>query len=279
MIESADGGDRPVPHTAVVLAGDRGPSDPVAVATGAPCKALAPVGGQALLARVIEILRGVARIDAIVVVGPARTIVDSVPTLKALLAAADVTWVAPADSPSASAARGLDTLAPGKPALLTTADHALLTAAMIEPLLDTSGCDLSVGLVDYARVRRAYPASRRTAIRLGRDDGYCGCNLFAVHTSAARKLIADWQRVEKQRKHPARVVASMLGWTGVLRYALHRLDLEDAFARLSRRAGMQVCPVPLSEPEAGIDVDSLSDLQLVESILTDRKRTRDASLP
>ena len=274
MIDSAHVGAQPTDHTAVVLAGDRGANDPVAVATGAPCKALVPVGGQPLLARVIETLRGVSGIDAIVVVGPARAVVDSVPALKALLAAADVSWVAPADSPSASAARGLDTVAPDRPALLTTADHALLTAAMIEPLLGMSGCDLSVGLVDYARVRHAYPASQRTAIRLGRGDGYCGCNLFAVPTSAGRKLIADWQRVEQQRKHPARVVAGMLGWTGVLRYALHRLGLEDAFARLSRRTNMRVCPVLLSEPEAAIDVDSLSDLQLVESILTDRERTK-----
>lgn len=275
MIESAIGGDRSTHHTAVVLAGDRHANDPVAAATGAACKAFAPVGGQPLLARVIDTLRGVPGIGAIVVVGPTRAVVDSVPALKTLLDAADVTWVAPAGSPSTSAARGLDTLALDTPALLTTADHALLTPAMIEPMLTANDCDLAVGLVDYARVRRAYPASQRTAIRLGRGDGYCGCNLFAVNTPAGRQLIADWQRVERQRKHPARVVAGMLGWIGVLRYALRRLDLDNAFARLSRRAKLRVCPVLLSEPEAAIDVDSLSDLQLVESILAAHGRESD----
>ncbi|GAB3680070.1 NTP transferase domain-containing protein [Salinisphaera aquimarina] len=261
-------------YAAIVLAGDRGPDDPIAAATGAPCKSLSPVGGIALLERVLETLRDTPRIGSIIVVGPARTMFaddsHAAAQLDTLLQMPGVQWVAPADSPSASAAGALALLEPDQPALLTTADHALLRPSMIAPLLAAEGNDLSVGMVEYAAVRAAYPHSRRTAIRLGRGDGYCSCNLFAIHTAAGRQLVSDWRRVERERKNPARVVAGMLGWMGVLRYALHRLTLADAFSRLSRRRRVNVSAVLLSEPEAAIDVDSLADLRLVESILATR---------
>ena len=43
-----------LPFTAIVLAGDRVPGDPVARAAGVPCKALAPVGGVPMVLRVLR---------------------------------------------------------------------------------------------------------------------------------------------------------------------------------------------------------------------------------
>ena len=45
------------PFTALVLAGSRGPTDPVAAAAGLPHKALVPVAGRPMLLRVIDTLR------------------------------------------------------------------------------------------------------------------------------------------------------------------------------------------------------------------------------
>ena len=42
--------------TALVLAGDRTPDDPVARAAGVPCKALALVGGRPMVSRVLDAL-------------------------------------------------------------------------------------------------------------------------------------------------------------------------------------------------------------------------------
>ncbi len=62
----------------------------------------------------------------------------------------------------------------------------------------------------------------------------------------------------------------MLGLLGMVRYALGRLSLDAAFARLSKRTGLRISPVLLTEPEAAVDGDSVADLQLVESILKSR---------
>jgi len=258
-------------YVALVLAGDRGPSDAVAQHTEAPCKALSPVGGIRLLERVLSTLSQCPEISAIRVVGPSADIWQAHPALQELLARYQAAWVAPDASPSRSAAAALTDVPADQPVLLTTADHALLTSDMVAQMCrQPANADLGLGLVRHADVLRAYPATRRTAIKLGREGGYCSCNLFALHTARARELVAQWQQVETRRKHPARVVAGMLGWIGIARYALCRLSLDAALGRLSRRTGVRVVPVLLSQPEAAIDVDSVADLIEVERILAVR---------
>lgn len=253
--------------SAIVLAGDRGPDDPVAQAAGARCKAMADVGGRPLLARVLDALNQAEAVSDCCVVGPSADIVADNPELAELIERSGVRWIVPEPSPVASALAGLATLDADRPVLITTADHALLDTDMIATMCRARpGVDLSVGLVDYARVRAAFPDSRRTAIRLG-GEGYCGCNLFALHSQRGRRLVERWRRVETQRKHPARVVAGMLGWTALARYAFRRLSLDGAFDRLSRRHGLNAVPALLDDPRAAVDVDSIADLAQVEAIL------------
>jgi hypothetical protein len=76
-----------------------------------------------------------------------------------------------------------------------------------------------------------------------------------------------WRRVEQQRKRPLRLLAGVLGWTAIADYALGRLTLERALARVSRRLGLTAAPVLLPFPEAAVDVDSVEDLQLVRAIV------------
>lgn len=254
----------------VVLAGDRGADDPVARATGVGCKAMAPIAGRALLARVLDTLAETPEIENCHIVGPSADLVAAHPMLASIIRDAGARWLSPLDSPVASALAALGEIPAERRVLITTADHALLTPRMIQTMCaPRDDIDLGVGLIERARVSSAYPNSQRTAIRLGRR-GYCGCNLFALHTPRARELVAAWRRVEDERKHPARVVSGMLGWGALIRYALRRLSLEQAFARLSRRFDVRVGPTLLTTPEAAIDVDSVADLYQVEAILSGR---------
>lgn len=255
----------------MVLAGDRGPDDAVARHVGAPCKALSPVAGTPLLERVLTTLAECPDIQAIRVIGPQASLLDAHPALAELLQRFNARWVEPGASPSRSASAALADVPAGQPVLLTTADHALLTPAMVAQMCRReASADLSVGLVRHADVIAAYPGMRRTAIRLGRNGGYCGCNLFALHTHTARELVTRWRQVEARRKHPARVIAGMLGWIGIARYAIGRLSLTAALDRLSHRTGVRVTPTLLAEPEAAVDVDSVEDLIAVERILATR---------
>jgi GTP:adenosylcobinamide-phosphate guanylyltransferase len=258
-----------VTFTAVVLAGDRGPGDPVARAAGVPSKALARVGDRPMARRVLDALAASRAVGARILCGPSRTALDAEPGLRALVEAGAVEWLPPRDTPSLSAAGALDRVDAATPVLLTTADHALLTAPVVDHFCRAArdtGADVVVGLARAAQVRAAFPGSRRTILPLG-GGGYCGCNLFAVLTPAGRGAVHYWRRVEQERKRPLRMLIGALGWPALLDYALGRLTLERALARISRRLGLRAAPVILPFPEAAVDVDSVEDLQLVRAIV------------
>jgi molybdopterin-guanine dinucleotide biosynthesis protein A len=258
-----------VTFTAVVLAGDRTADDPVARAAGVPSKALALVGGRPMARRVLDALGTSRTVGPRLLCGPRREVLEQEPGLRALVESGEVGWLAPRASPSLSAEAALAGVPPDTPVVLTTADHALLTPAVVDHFCaaaQASGHDVVVGLADAEQVIAAYPRTRRTILRV-RGGRYCGCNLFAFLTPAGRGAIGYWRRVEQERKRPVRLVAGALGWTAVLAYAVGRLTLDGALRRISRRLGVRAGAVLLPFPEAAVDVDSVEDLQLVRAIV------------
>lgn len=259
--------------SAIILAADRGPEDPVAAAAGVGGKALAPVCGRAMVLRVLDALAEAGETSQRFLVGPANSVVGQNPELAALVDAGRVGWFAPLATPSSSAFHALQSLPDDTPVLVTTADHALLTAEMVDHFCREarlSGCDVVAAVARHELVAEAFPGTRRTVTRL-RDGGYCGCNLFAFLTPQSRRAAEFWRKVEQERKKPLRIIRIM-GWLAVLRYLLGRLTLEQALAGLSRRMGLRAGVVRMPFAEVAVDVDKLEDMRLVESVLATREQ-------
>lgn len=257
---------------ALVLAADRGPGDPVAGAAGVPCKSLVPIGGVPMVLRVINALEAAGQVGEIKLSGPPATIVDQTPALERLIKSGKINWFANKATPSTSAFHVLEQLPAEVPVLLTTADHALLTPRMVDYFCRearAAGCDVLAGVARYETVAKAYPQTRRTTTRF-QDGAYCGCNLFAFMTPTGRLAADFWRQVETQRKKPLRLIR-MLGWPTVIRYLAGRLSLEDAMSGISRRMGFKAGAVIMPFAEAAVDVDSVSDLDLVEKIVAPKK--------
>jgi len=257
---------------ALVLAADREPEDPVAKAAGVPCKSLTPIGGIPMVLRVVDALDSSGQIDAINLCGPPQSIVNQTADLENLIASGKVKWYANQATPSASAYHVLQSLPDDAPVLLTTADHALLSAHIVNHFCSHAkslNCDVVIGIARHEEVAKAYPQTRRTATRLA-DGAYCGCNLFAFLTPRARLAADFWRQVESQRKKPLRVI-QVLGWMAVLRYLMGRLSLEEALDRISRRLGFKAGAVIMPFAEAAVDVDSAGDLELVEKIVAEKR--------
>ncbi|UCF94470.1 MAG: nucleotidyltransferase family protein [Desulfobacterales bacterium] len=254
--------------TALVLAADRGSGNPVAEAAGVPVKSLTPVGGTPMVLRVLDALEAAQEVDTCILCGPPPTIVNQVAELRARIASGAVRWTGHQATPSSSTSHVLQSLPENTPVLVTTADHALLSARIVDYFCSearTTGCDIAAGLAAYDSVLAAYPTTRRTAMRF-RDGAYCGCNLFAFLTPRARAAADWWRRVEHQRKKPLRMMGA-LGGRNVLLYLLRRLTLTEGLEQISRRMGLRAGAVILPFPEAAVDVDKVSDWELVEAIL------------
>ena len=253
--------------TAIILAADRNPDDPLIQASNACCKALVEVDGIPMLQRVVSALQDSEHVDNILLSGPAREQLASNEFLENALKNGRISWRAPQNSPSNSAYQAMQSLPQHSRTLVTTADHPLLTAEIVNYFLGhalETGADVAVGVIRFSAIRKKFPNVKKTVTRL-RDGGYCGCNLFAFLTPQSHRVAAAWRRVEQQRKNPLRIV-SQLGWWSVLRYLLGYMTLDKALAELSERLQVCIKPVHLPFPEAAIDVDSIADQRLVEEI-------------
>ena len=263
------------PFSAIVMAADRNPDDPVTRAAGVTCKALAPVGDIPMALRVLNALEESLEVGPRLLCGPPAPLLEQAAALKSGVDAGDYGWLASRESPSASATAAMEQIPESQPVLLTTADHALLSAQIIDYFCGqarTAGFDLVVALAPHELVAKAYPSVKRTRLRFS-DGDYCSCNLFAFMTPRSRAITGFWRKVESQRKQPWRVI-SILGWWPVFKYLLGRLSLQEALARLSDRLEMKIGVTILPFAEAAVDVDSENDWRLVQQLLAEKEKPR-----
>jgi GTP:adenosylcobinamide-phosphate guanylyltransferase len=257
-----------MPFTAIIMAADRGPDDPVSRAAGVSCKALTPVGGIPMVLRVLNALEESLAVGPRLLSGPPRPLLDQAAALKSGVDTGDYGWTANRDSPSASAGAAMEQIPDSQPVLLTTADHALLSSQIIDYFCQqacNSDYDLLVALAPHELVAKTYPAVHRTRLRFSERD-YCTCNLFAFMTPRSRAITTFWRDVESQRKRPWRIFAK-LGWWPVFKYLLGQLSLDEALARISRILEMKIGVVVMPFANAAVDVDTEKDWQLVQQIL------------
>jgi GTP:adenosylcobinamide-phosphate guanylyltransferase len=255
------------PHV-LILAGRRDGDDAVARLAGTSHKALVPVGGVAMLERVVAVFResmpdaapGIAIGDGEDVDLALRRLAKDGPLVRAPLG----------DSPAATVAAAMKIPELVPPLVIATADHPLLTAAMVRHFLDAlpPDADAAVAVARRETVETKY-RTKRTYWRFA-DGAVSGCNLFYLGPRADG-AVAFWRTLESERKRPWKAVRQ-LGFGTLVRFALGRLALTAALDRLGAITSAHLCAVDMPFAEAAIDVDKPADLALAESIFKARAR-------
>lgn len=240
-----------------MLAGSRGGVDPVAAYAGVTDKALIEIGGRTMLARVVDALRAAGMTRILV-----STASEPVSAHARDLGAEPI-----AAGPGPSASARIAFAAAGAPLLVTTGDHPLLRADWIEAFLGDMpvGTDVAALLARRESIERDAPKTARTYLRFA-DGDWSGCNLFLLATPRAAAALDLWERVERDRKRPWRIVLR-LGIPLLVRYALGRLTLAEGLARIGERVGARAALVECTSGLAAIDVDKPADLDLVRSLI------------
>jgi len=154
------------------------------------------------------------------------------------------------------------------PLIVTTADHPLLKAEMLESFVNgarRTGADFCVGLASREVVQPAYPEIKRTYLKFS-DIDVSGCNLFYVANEKGIEAVRFWQKAQHYRKRPVKL-ASQFGFRILFDYLRGRLSLDGAFEYASNHLKIKAKPVLISIAEAAIDVDKPSDKKWVETIL------------
>lgn len=257
--------------TALVLAGSRGPSDPVAQSEGKSHKCLVDVAGLPMIVRVLETLLASPSVGDIAISIETPELLAELPAVGAAVAAGRVRILTSEATPSRSVLAASGALGDPTPLLITTADNPLVTVEMIEHFLAEAlagGADVVAALASKSVIESAFPGAQRTYLRF-RDGRFSGCNLFALTRPAGLQAVRFWARAESHRKKPWRLIASF-GVVSLLLFLLGRLTLEAAMRRASAIIGARTRVALMPFPTAPVDVDKVSDLALVREIMAAR---------
>ena len=250
--------------TAAVIAGGD-PQGKLEQALGVTSKALLPVAGRTMLARVVEAVRQADGVSQVLVVS----------RRDAPLPPGDWGEVVelPAEHPGFANALlcSAEHVGPGQTLLISTADLPLLTTGAVNSLL-AFGREANVGLVysvaDADESLRAFPGSHRTVVRL-RDGRFTGGNVVLIRSDVALRQ-RDLIDAAFGRRKSVVGLARLLGPLFVLRLALGLLDTQQ----LAQRAGdMLQCTAAVWKspyPEIGFDVDRPGDLDAAAAALAAR---------
>jgi hypothetical protein len=253
---------------AIVLAGERPGGNALAQHFGLASSVLVDVAGQTSLRRVMATLTASSSVDGGRLCGPDEAVLKDNGEIQQLLDQSSLTWCPPEAGPAESVLATLATM-PERPVLLTAADHALLTPEIVDTFCNLallSDADFIVGLVPYARVREAFPDSKRTVLNFA-DGEYCGSNLFMIRTAEGARLLEFWKNIAQHRKRPWRM-AREIGLGTLFRYLTRQLTLPEILTRIGAKAGCRVGYVEVLAPRAAVDVDSIADHALAEQILS-----------
>lgn len=255
--------------TAILLAGSRPGTDPLAAAAGVTWKALVPVGGRPMVDRVARALLAHPRIGRVVVMAQRPDELMADPHTRWMT---DEPRILPVESGRGISVSLLDWMesAEGRlPALVTTADNVLLDGAMLDAFLARVGdADIAAAMVERGVLMPAYPQSRRTWLKF-RGGAWSGANLFWLGTPRAAGALRKWSEIEQDRKKGWKIV-SAFGPVLLLGAALRMLSVHQAIARAGRRLGVTARVVPMPMAEACIDADKPDDVTLIESIIATR---------
>jgi GTP:adenosylcobinamide-phosphate guanylyltransferase len=250
--------------TAIVLAGSRPGRDAFAAQHGTDLKALIPVAGIPMVARPVNALLLSPQILAVSVLSqqPER-IAGALPANTRLKVAASGNTIA---STIEAILAGPETRFP---LLVTTADHALLSPAMIADFCSKAeGADVAIGMVEKRSLLARLPNTKRTWLGF-RGGSYSGANLFAFGGPAAAKAVALWRAVEQDRKKGWRMIGAL--GPALLAGAVLRLrTLDQTLVSVGKRLELDIRKVELADPLAAVDVDKPADHELVSAILEGR---------
>ncbi len=251
-------------HTAILLAGRRPGIDPFAAANGTRLKALIPIDGRPMVARVAETLLSAPGIGAV------RILTQDIEELSAVVPKDPrLTFIRSGEGIARSVSEVAGTAVAPWPVLVTTADHVLLAPATLAAFLARSGdADVAVSVVERAVVEARFPTTRRTWLRF-RGGHWTGANLFALNGPAAHRALALWSEIEQDRKKGWKLVARF-GVPLLLRALTRTITLQGALTRAGGKLGVAVKAVPLDDPLAAVDVDKQADLELATAVLQGR---------
>lgn len=256
------------PVRLVVLAGLPGHGrDALAERFGLEHRSLIPLNGRPLIAHVLQTAASHPAIASLAIC-TGREAFDPVwDVLTRLPGRGTVALVEARDSIEASvhaAAADWD-----GPLLVTTADHALLSARSIDSMLEALQlCDVAVAISPRAAIEAWDGGAPRKYLEFS-DGSFAACDLYGVSAAQALRAVGVFRGRGAMERPLARLVRAIGLW-GVALMRLRMLALGVAVERASRRLDLRLRAVVLEDGTQALDVDDEHSYAAVCRLLGER---------
>ncbi len=246
---------------AVVMAGG-GKPEPLTELEGVSNKAFIMLHGRPLLAYILQALREAPSVDRVVVVGPKSE-------LEMLRQEGyDFEIVPEKESMLDNVAACFESADQNRLCLVVSGDIPLLDAGVIEEFLKLCAPynhDFYYPILNRETCQLRFPETERTYVRL-KEGHITGGNIGLINTGW---FLSNRDRLEmfiSYRKKPLKLLR-ILPLSLIIKYLLKRLSVTDLERSISRLLCFKARAVPCDCVEIGIDVDKISDLELVRKTL------------
>ncbi|MGF7184163.1 molybdopterin-guanine dinucleotide biosynthesis protein A [Desulfitispora alkaliphila] len=225
-------------------------------------EAMIRIGKKTMVEYVVDAVSGSRRFDNIILVGPVKEL------QKLFASREDIIMVDGGKTVIQGVLNGLKHLNKDEMLLVATSDIPLLTEKAVNNFVDS--CQELKGDIFYPIVPKKVteeklPESKRTYFTL-KEGTFTGGNLFFVDPKIIPDCAAKAEDAVKLRKSPLKL-AGMLGVPFIIKFLLKRLSIREVEERASKILGYRAKGIISQYPEVGMDVDKLSDLELVKRYL------------
>ncbi len=253
--------------TALIMAGKRsGVLDPLAARAGVAQKCVVPVHGIPMIERAVKHVAACKEVSAIKIVAHEPDEIASLPTIAALIAEGRLTFAEGkfnlVDSVF-SGAEGADW-----PILITTADNCLVTpegySEFIRKCL-ANEAGAAAGLARKEDVIAADPVGQKKFYQF-KDGDFSNCNMYWLGSEQALGAAEIMRQGGQFAKFPSRVIKAF-GLINLIRFRFGNWSKENLFAEISKRFGIKLMAIELSDGQYAIDVDNERTFDVTERIL------------
>ncbi|MEO0699369.1 MAG: hypothetical protein AAFY81_06590 [Pseudomonadota bacterium] len=257
--------------TALIMAGKRsGVLDPLAERAGVAQKAVVPVNGVPMVARVVDAVAACSEVATIRIIAHEPDEIAAQPGIAKLIEEGRLSFAQGkfniVDSVF-SGAEGADF-----PLLISTADNCLVTPEGYSEFIGKCLLAEAGGAAGLARkedVQAADPEGQKRFYEF-RDGGFSNCNMYWIGSAKALSAAEIMREGGQFVKFPRRIIKAF-GLMNLLRFRFGTGSKEKLFEQVSKRFGFKLVPVELSDGHFAIDVDNERTFAVTEKILKRRE--------
>lgn len=258
--------------TILILAGKRdGKLDPLAELAGVSHKAVVPIRGKPLIEWVLEAAEQAWPDNRILVSIHDGAVIGGLPIAGRLLASGRLRVTEAREGIVESLEAAVESGGPW-PLLITTGDNVLVTPEALRRLHDealVADACAALSVATREQILSAHPEGQRRFYEF-KDKAISNCNAYWLRDVAALKAAESFRGGGQFIKTPGAILKAFGLWN-LIGFRLKWWTLERAMANLSRRFGVKVAPVLVTDGALAVDVDNERTYKIAETLLESRK--------